>query len=132
MVTKRKNIKMPLIFEDSGSGVLYGLAQINIGGTLFYAEDMGGSAPVEVKNLLDEVGSPRKAVGVRQKKTGTYTVSCDATASKATLMNALSMSVVAADAPSGSAFIAWITSRDISKSNEDFCKVTIGWEEKLN
>lgn len=123
---------MPLVFEDTGSGVIYGLAQLNIGGTLFYAEDMGGSAPVEVKNLNDGVGSPRAAVGVRMKKTGTYTVAVDTLAGKTVLMNALTMSVAAADAPSGSAITAFITSRDVSKSNEDFCKVTIGWEEKLN
>lgn len=123
---------MPLVFEDTGSGVLYGLAQVTLNGVSFYANDMGGSAPVEVKNLLDEVGSPRKAVGVRMKKTGTYTIQLDSLGHKASASAAASMSIVAADALSGSAFVAWITSRDISKSNENFSTMTLNWEEKLN
>ena len=123
---------MPLNFNDTGSGVIYGLDQITLNGVQFYANDMGGSAPTEVKNLLDEVGSARKAVGVRAKKTGTYTIQLDSLGAKASASAAISMSIAAADAPSGSSFVAWVTNKDISKSNESFATMTIGWEEKLN
>jgi hypothetical protein len=121
---------MPLNFEDGVT--LYGLPQINIGGLNFYANDLSSEAPIEVKNLLDEVGSPRKAVGVNQKRTGTYSLQLDSVGAQSSASNATTCSIIQANAASGSAFTAWITGRSLAKSNESFATLTINWEEKLN
>jgi hypothetical protein len=122
---------MPLAFTDGTT--LYGLPQVTLGGLSFYANDLSAEAPIEVKNLLDEVGSPRKAVGVHQKRTGTYTLQLDSTGAQTSASNATTCSITQENSPSGSAtFTAWITGRSLAKSNESFATLTIQWEEKLN
>ena len=121
---------MPLVFQDGVT--LYGLPQVNLGGLNFYANDLSAEAPVEVKNLLDEVGSPRKAVGVHGKRTGTYTLQLDSVGAQQSASNATTCSIIEANSPSGSAFVAWVSGRSLAKSNESFATLTISWEERLN
>jgi hypothetical protein len=108
------------------------LPQVSLNGLNFYANDLSAEAPIEVKNLLDEVGSPRKAVGVHQKRTGTYSLQLDSIGAQQSASNATSCSIIEANSPSGSAFTAWITGRSLAKSNESFATLTINWEQKLN
>jgi hypothetical protein len=121
---------MPLAFQDGTT--LYGLPQVTIGGLSFYANDLSAEAPIEVKNLLDEVGTPRKAVGVFAKKTGTFSLQLDSVGAQQSASSATSCSIIEANSPSGSAFDAWITGRSLAKSNESFATLTINWEQKLN
>lgn len=123
---------MPLGLAFTDGSSLYGLDTITINGVVFYANSLSSEAAIEVKNLLNEVGAARKAVGVNQKRTGVYEIQIDSEAAILSCSAASSMSIQAEDTPSGSTFTAYITGRSLARSNENFATMTLNWEEKLN
>jgi len=123
---------MPLHLAFRDGTTLYGTNILTINGLQFFVNDQGASGEIDVKDVLNEVGAPRKAVGVQQKQNGSYTIQLDSADAILSCSLATSMSISASDTPSGSAFHAWITGRELARSNEGFATMTLSWQQKLN